>query len=57
MASRTKATDESPRATGLSSVAFGSGVMETHVLTGERNLSLQSHRGLALQTVAEIHPT
>ncbi|MGB2535882.1 hypothetical protein [Hafnia paralvei] len=57
MASRTKATDESPRATGLSSVAFGSGVMETHLLTGERNLSLQSHRGLALQTVAEIHPT
>uniref|UniRef100_UPI001C113495 hypothetical protein n=1 Tax=Hafnia alvei TaxID=569 RepID=UPI001C113495 len=46
-----------PRATGLSSVAFGCGVMETHLLTGERNLSLQSHRGLAFQTGAKIHPT
>ena len=35
---------ESPRATGLSSVAFASGVMETHLLIGERNISLQSHR-------------
>jgi len=30
---------ESPRATGLSSVAFASGAMETHVLTGERNIT------------------
>ncbi len=42
---------ESPRATGLSSVAFASGVMETHLLTGERNISLQSQRLLTLQTL------
>ncbi len=46
MASRIKsARVESPRATGLSSVAFASGFMETHLLTGERNISPQSHRG------------
>ncbi len=28
-----------------SSVAFASGFMETHLLTGERNISPQSHRG------------
>ncbi|MCK2181569.1 hypothetical protein MUN35_17895, partial [Hafnia paralvei] len=43
-----------PRATGLSSVAFASGFMETHLLTGERNISLQSHRRLAFQTGAEM---
>ncbi|MEG1110977.1 MAG: hypothetical protein RSE65_09700, partial [Hafnia sp.] len=43
---------ESPRATGLSSVAFASGFMETRLLTGERNISLQPHRGLAFQTGA-----
>ncbi|MEG0057788.1 hypothetical protein, partial [Hafnia sp.] len=35
---------ESPRATGLSSVAFASGAMETHLLTGERNISPQPHK-------------
>ncbi|EPC06814.1 hypothetical protein HMPREF0864_04822 [Enterobacteriaceae bacterium 9_2_54FAA] len=45
MASRIKsARVESPRATGLSSVAFASGSMETHVLTGERNISLRPHK-------------
>ncbi|WP_302796504.1 hypothetical protein, partial [Hafnia paralvei] len=47
MASRIKATDESPRATGLSSVAFASGFMETHLLTGERNLTQLLHKRLA----------
>ncbi len=55
MASRIKsARVESPRATGLSSVAFASGVMDTHLLTGERNISLQSHRILTFQTGAEM---
>ncbi|WP_314348155.1 hypothetical protein, partial [Hafnia paralvei] len=35
---------ESPRATGLSSVAFASGFMETHLLTGERNISQLLHK-------------
>ncbi|MEG2041416.1 MAG: hypothetical protein RR068_09940, partial [Hafnia sp.] len=38
---------ESPRATGLSSVAFASGFMETHLLTGERNLTQLLHKRLA----------
>jgi len=55
MASQIKsARVESPRATGLSSVAFASGGMETHLLTGERNISLQSHRILTFQTGAEM---
>ena len=45
---------ESPRATGLSSVAFASGVMETHLLTGERNISPLSHRILTLYISARI---
>ena len=50
MASRIKsARIEGARAVELrpSSVAFASGLMETHLLTGERNISPQSHRGLA----------
>ncbi|MCE9880511.1 hypothetical protein LZ641_09155, partial [Hafnia paralvei] len=45
---------ESPRATGLSSVAYASGFMETHLLTGERNISPQFHRILTFQTVVKI---
>ncbi|RDA72056.1 hypothetical protein DVH10_01725, partial [Hafnia paralvei] len=45
---------ESPRATGLSSVAFASGAMETHLLTGERNISQQSHRISTFQTGAKM---
>ncbi|MEG0421452.1 MAG: hypothetical protein RR589_11210, partial [Hafnia sp.] len=45
MASRIKsARVESPRATGLSSVAFASSLMETQILTGERNISLKPHK-------------
>ncbi|WP_302789299.1 hypothetical protein, partial [Hafnia paralvei] len=43
---------ESPRATGLSSVAFANGLMETHLLTGERNITPQSHRIKILLTNA-----